>query len=209
MSFVRRYRALEEIDRGARREYCDWELAPRVRQEGYNLMLPDVQGLREYGWLLAMRARLELADPDFDRAMETLQTGFALGRDLAEAPILINALVGLAVSHIMLQEVEQWIQTPGSPNLYWALTYLPRPLVDMRTALQGERLWIDGMFPGLRQMLRNPKAGPLGLPPASAPPATLRELMRNPAAGAQPRWHTSCRCFAAKGSCRAATGRCA
>ena len=31
------------------------------------------------------------------------------------------------------------IQQPGCPNLYWALTDLPAPLVDLRKGVQGDR----------------------------------------------------------------------
>src|SRR5690606_11685757 len=33
-------------------------------------------------------------------------------------------------------ELAELIASPGSPNLYWAIGELPRPLVDMRTALR-------------------------------------------------------------------------
>ena len=46
----------------------------------------------------------------------------------------------------MLGRVEELIQAPGSPNLYWALTDLPRPLLDLRKALQGEKLITDAEF---------------------------------------------------------------
>ena len=35
--------------------------------------------------------------------------------------------------------LEEMIQQPGCPNLYWALTDLPSPLVDLRKGLQGNR----------------------------------------------------------------------
>jgi hypothetical protein len=33
--------------------------------------------------------------------------------------------VGLAIVNIALQSVEEFIQQPGAPNLFWALTDLP------------------------------------------------------------------------------------
>src|SRR5947209_19421916 len=47
---------LREVDRAARRQYCDWDLAGRAREEGISLLLPDAQGLRHFGRLLAVRA---------------------------------------------------------------------------------------------------------------------------------------------------------
>ena len=56
----------------------------------------------------------------------------------------------------MTLELEDLVQLQGSPNLYWAITDLPRPMIDLRKALQMERLWA-----GLVPDLRNAKLGPL------------------------------------------------
>src|SRR6185369_10495948 len=39
---------VKQLDRGARREYCDWELGPRIAEEGVGTLIPDVQGMRNY-----------------------------------------------------------------------------------------------------------------------------------------------------------------
>jgi hypothetical protein len=163
LHFVRGWGMLKEVDRAARRSYCDWELTPRVREEGIWLLLPDVQALREFAKYLKLRAKLELADKRFDEASYTLQTGLQLGRHAAHAPTLIQALVGAAVTAVMCQEVEDWVQIPGSPNLYWSLTDLPTPYVDLRMPLQGEKLFIDSMFPGFREALADPSKVPAPL----------------------------------------------
>jgi len=152
---------LREVDRAARRQYCDWDLVGRAREDGISMLLPDVQGLRHFGRMLAVRARLELADGDFDKATHTLQTGMQLGRHAADAPTLIQALVGIAITNVMLNQVEEFIRAPGSPNLYWALTGLPQPFVDLRRPYQGERMLLDSLLPGFREALRDPSARPL------------------------------------------------
>jgi hypothetical protein len=134
---------LKEVDLAARREYCDWEMTPRIRTDGIGLLLPDVQGMREFGSMLAARARFHMADGHYAECVHSLQTGMALGRHIAEAPTLINALVGIAISQIMLGQVEDLIQQPNAPNMYWALTMLPRPYIDMTKSMQGERIMIQ------------------------------------------------------------------
>src|SRR3954462_2755568 len=62
LHFIRDWNLLKEVDRATRRSYCDWELIPRVREEGISLLLPDVQGTREFARYLKLRAKLELAD---------------------------------------------------------------------------------------------------------------------------------------------------
>ena len=153
-------RILKEVDRGARRSYCDWEQNQRLREEGIGMLLPDLQGLRELASLLKLRARQELLAGRYDQAARTLQTGMALGRHVAEGPTLIHSLVGVACATQMLQAVDDWIERPGAPNLYWALTDLPRPLISMRSGLEGERFVEDWLFPGYREWLDDPRAVP-------------------------------------------------
>jgi hypothetical protein len=146
---------LGELDLAARCTYADWDFTERLKKEGYNLLLPDVQGFRQFANLLALRARLELADRDYERAAYTLQSGFALSRHVAEAPLIISALVGVATARVQADQVEQWLQVPGSPNLYWALTGLPRPFIDLRKPLQGEQLILQAALPaGLQDVER-------------------------------------------------------
>jgi hypothetical protein len=159
-SWLTNARMLQEMDRGARRTYCDWELNDRLREDGIGLLLPDLQSFREYANFLRVRFKQELLQGRYDKAVRTLQTGLALGRDIAKGPTLIHGLVGVAIGMVMLSEVDEWINHPGSPNLYWALSNLPRPLIDLRNGYQGERLTMDSIFPGYRDMLADPSAGP-------------------------------------------------
>jgi hypothetical protein len=59
----------------------------------------------------------------------------------------------------MLKEVEEIAVASNSPNLYWALTLLPNPLIDMRGAIQFEHETIFIQFPQLRT-LENDKLTP-------------------------------------------------
>jgi hypothetical protein len=160
LAWVRTSSLLREVDRAARRSYCDWELTERLREDGIALMLPDLQGMREFAKLLAVRARLEMADGKFDDAARTLQTGYALARHTGDGLTLIHGLVGIAIASVMNKQVETWVQTPGSPNLYWALTDLPVSFIDLRKGFQGERLWFESILPHLRESLNDPTRPP-------------------------------------------------
>jgi hypothetical protein len=151
---------LSEVDLAARCTYVDWDFTERMKKEGYNLLLPDVQGFRQFANLLALRGRLELADRQYHRVAYSLQSGFALSRHVAEAPLLISALVGVATANVQAAQVEQWLQISGSPNLYWALTNLPRPFIDLRKPLQGEQLILQAALPaGLQEIDRAAMSG--------------------------------------------------
>ena len=149
---------LRLADEAARRDHCDWEFPPFTLQD-FDLPLEDVQRLRTVAALLGIRYRLELSEGRFDDALRTLQTGFALARDVGKGEMLIMDLVGIAIGSIMFGHVEEWMETPGSPNLYWALTDLPRPLVNTAPAMRSELTTIYRSFPPLRQLVRDSDKG--------------------------------------------------
>ena len=152
---------LKEVDRAARREFCEWEMTPRLREDGIGLLLPDVQSFREYANLLNLRFRFEMDDSKLDDAVYTLQTGFELSRDVANAPTLIQALVGIAIASIQMGQVEELMQARKSPNLYWALTNLPRPFISLRKPFEGEGIMMDNLFPAMREALVKGQSRPL------------------------------------------------
>jgi len=159
--WVLTYKALREIDRAARRQFCDWELTERAREDAIGMPMPDIQGFREFARVLMLRTRLEIEDGAHDRVAYSLQTNFSLARHVGDAPTLIHALVGVTFARQAVGEVREWVQRPDAPNLYWALSNLPRPLIDMRKPLQGERLFLDSLWPEARDMLAADRPTPL------------------------------------------------
>jgi hypothetical protein len=127
-----------QIDYAARLTTPDWQVLPQLK-EGFYLLLPDVQQMRLLAAVLKVRFRGEVADGRFDDAVVTAQTMFALSRHMGEHPTLIGDLVGISIAMVGLDPLEEMIQQPGSPNLYWALTDLPSPLISIRKGLTGER----------------------------------------------------------------------
>jgi hypothetical protein len=129
--------ALTQADWGARLDTLDWQLLQRVQTEGMDLRLPELPPLRILGPALQVRLRIEVARRDFDDAVRTAKTMFAMARHLGEHPTVAGNLDGLALADLALDALEEMIQQPGCPNLYWALTDLPHPLVEIRKGLQG------------------------------------------------------------------------
>jgi hypothetical protein len=152
--------ALRLADQAAHCDHCDWEFPPFKIQD-FDFPLEEIQHLRSIAALLQMRIRLELSEGRFDDAVHTLQIGFALGRDAGKGNTLIQDLVGIAIGAIMFNNVEEWMQTPGSPNLFWALTDLPRPLVDTAPAMHSELTTLFRSFPPLRQLVEHSEKGPM------------------------------------------------
>jgi hypothetical protein len=132
-------RTLRQADFAARLEYADWNILPQVRAEGYQLRLPEAQSLRALGSALAVRCRGQIVDKDYEGAIQTLQTIFALARHMGDCPSIITGQVGAGVAGVGLDRVEELIQQAGAPNLYWALTGLPAPLVEVRKGVSTNR----------------------------------------------------------------------
>ena len=66
---------------------------------------------------------------------------FAMARHLGEHPTLVGSLVGFSMAAMAIGPLEEMLEQPGCPNLYWALTKLPVPLVSMEKGAEGERVW--------------------------------------------------------------------
>jgi hypothetical protein len=139
--------ALRQADWAARLDKPDWQILLPLKAEGISLLLPDVQQLRSLAAALKVRFRAEVALGRFDDALRTAKTLFAMSRHLAEHPTLIGDLVGLAVaSAFTIGPLEEMLEQPGCPNLYWALTNLPEHLVPLDRGAEGERASIQGEF---------------------------------------------------------------
>jgi hypothetical protein len=142
-------RPLVDADFAARLDRADWQVLVKLRTEGIDLLVPEVQSMRLLVESLALRFRVEVAERRFDDAFVTAKTMFALARHMGEHPTLIGHLVGVAIATITIERLEEMLQQPGCPNLYWALTNLPDPLVDLRAGLQGERILLAKLLEAL------------------------------------------------------------
>jgi hypothetical protein len=178
---------LRLADEAARRDHCDWEFPPVTLQD-FDLPFEDFQRLRSLATLLGIRYRLELSEGRFNDALHTLQTGFALARDVGKGESLIVDLIGVAVGSIMFNHVEEWMQTPGSPNLYWALTDLPRPLVNPAPAMRYELNTIFRSFPPLRQLARDSDKGAMSEEETNKIVSDLLKIMGDLEGSRTPDW---------------------
>ena len=152
---------LDQIHEATRKSYCDWDMYAKLRKDGFNMLLPDLQAMRHISRALALDCRLQLKKGNIEKALEDAKAGFTLSYHLGNSPTLIQGLVAIASGSIMLPRLDEIIQQEKSPNLYWALTSLPRPLVDFRNGIGGEAIMLDHLFPGFREMLYSGKIRPL------------------------------------------------
>jgi hypothetical protein len=137
---------LRQADWAARLDRPDWQILPKLKTDGIGLLLPDVQVMRALAQALKLRFRAEVATCRFDDAVRTAKTMFALARHMGEHPTLIGDLVAIAIAHIAVGPLEEMLEQPGCPNLYWALTNLPSPFISLEKGMDGERVNIRGEF---------------------------------------------------------------
>ncbi|MBI9017581.1 MAG: hypothetical protein JEZ07_10015 [Phycisphaerae bacterium] len=131
-------------------EQCDWQIP--IRQEGIAALLPHLSTMRNYARAIALKARLEIANGHFDQAVETISVGFIMAQNTAKDGVLISQLVGIAISGIMLETVEDFIACDNAPNLYWAMAFLPRPMFVMNDVMDVERAWVFVSMPDLGKL---------------------------------------------------------
>jgi hypothetical protein len=146
----------KEMEAAAKCDHCDWGTDDRIAAEGIGFLLPDAQKMRDLAFLLTLRCRLHAADGKVDLALRDVQTGFALARHAAQGPTFIHFLIGTAISTLMIHELEEVMQVPECPNLYWSLTALPRPLIDLKKAVDGELRSMDATIPLPKEVEKGP-----------------------------------------------------
>jgi hypothetical protein len=140
------YRTLK---RAAYRRTADWEY-PIGEEPAATILLPDVQGARfVVGDGLAVWIRQRLARGQLAEAREGILVGLAVSRHYARTPFLITQLVCTHIDSLMLSRLEELVSQPDCPNLYWALSALPRPLVDVRRSIELEQRFLEMTVPGL------------------------------------------------------------
>jgi hypothetical protein len=142
---------IREIIRAAHSEYCDWQL-PLREELFWEVLLPDVQQMRQYARLLAASARIQIAEGKYDDAVLTLQAGYAMARHIAAGQTVVHGLIGKAVAEIISAQLREIIQQPDAPNLYWAIGSFPRPVVDFRPGYETEFESVFMSFPKLQNL---------------------------------------------------------
>lgn len=142
----------QELRTAAYRDSCDWDLRLREKTglDAVFFLIPEIHDMRHLARLLALKARLEIAEQRYDDALETLLVGHEMARDTSQPPTLIADLVGIACVSILQQPVRELIAAADSPNLYWALTALPDPIIEMQSAITHEKALPPLVFPLIR-----------------------------------------------------------
>src|SRR5581483_10670593 len=125
---------LKQLELGARRKSAEWNY---TFDEGdpVGILLPDISTMRNLVPLLVLQARAALTANDYAGAARAFETGFAFSRHVGAGGFLISDLVAVAGCDRFADRLTEWVARPDAPNLYWSLTALPRPLIDLRDGM--------------------------------------------------------------------------
>jgi hypothetical protein len=152
--FLNKYsKLMKQLEFGAKRRNAEWNYVFDAG-DPISILLPDAQWMRVYGAMLVLQARVEIAEGDYAAAAHTFETGFAFVRHISEGPFLINGLVAIAIANQFTDALADWVSHGNSPNLYWSITALPRPLVDLRKKYGFEYRMLEMQFPDLADLKR-------------------------------------------------------
>ena len=144
----------EDFELAARRARCDWELP--VGERGLGIFAPPCNQYATLARLLALKARLHVAEGEYEKAVDTIRICLVNARHVASCRRLIFSLVAVAMVKVTVQPIMDLIESPGGENLYWALSELPRPIISMRESLEFELSVLYAAFPYLRTVRTQP-----------------------------------------------------
>jgi hypothetical protein len=138
-----------ELKRAAYRRTADWEY-PIGEWPAAEILLPDAQGARAItGRGLSVWIRHKISHGKLAEAREGILVGLAVTRHYARAPFVVSQLIAAATDSMMLDRLDELVAQPNCPNLYWALTALPRPIVDLRPSIELEQRFLDMSVSGI------------------------------------------------------------
>lgn len=154
--------ALGLADLAARRQQAIWDTGWLEQGPGGVRPFGYPNPLLHLGNILSFRARFQISQEDWNAAAHTFQTEFSLARQVGAEPMVIQSLRGSGLAQVALANaVEQWIGHGDSPNLYWELTDLPNPFIDLRPIPQTEDRamlhWEPSLFAALHHRLARPQ----------------------------------------------------
>jgi hypothetical protein len=144
------------IAEASRRKLCSFDRNYKNIEDPISYTIPEVQAMRDLNRTQALRYLLAIGENRVEDAIAILGQQIAMGIHLGQDPIGPSCLVGIGVASNALENGYFLSEHPASPNLYWAIAALPKPLVDSNTALsyESQHLYLSLKF--MRQVSNHP-----------------------------------------------------
>lgn len=143
----------QNIARATVRRGCDWGYGFEELKGSmvYGVALNGLQDTRSISRVLAMQTKLAVLESRFDDAIDLMRMNYRLAENVGGIRMLVGSLVAFAEVGITNSSMIDFIAAEDSPNMYWALTELPRPMVDLRGAFRYEFRSALRAFPELAE----------------------------------------------------------
>jgi hypothetical protein len=124
----------------------------------FAILIPEIQGIRDLARKQSMRCRLAIAENRIDDAIKIVGQQFAMARHIGQDDFLVSALVGCAIQRIVTDDLYYLLQHRDCPNLFWAASRLPMPIIDWERCLSSEYHFVDLQFSKLQQVNTQPRS---------------------------------------------------
>ncbi len=146
LAAVKYTRIIMELQKGNRCRDCNWRTLSEdlLPQEPRELMFSD-QLMGNY-WnpfypvseVLELALFVQIKHKKVHEALTLVSTGLSFAHRLLESGSLSNFYSGSQLSHSMLEKLYYLISLPDTPNLYWALSDLPRPFMSCKNVVENQ-----------------------------------------------------------------------
>jgi hypothetical protein len=126
-------------------DQCDWQSG--LEERGFRASLPELNRLRELSNMLSVIASYQIKQDKIDDSLATLRILYEMGQKTATGPVVINGLIGVGMTKMADDRLIELMKRSDSPNLYWALASLPRPIHDLRSCVVRDRVGLFSSAP--------------------------------------------------------------
>lgn len=132
---------------------CDWELSLEDLNwwysDGFRDLIPaSYRTVR----LLVIRTYYALGQSDTELAIRSIQNLYAFAKNLLQTPMVVHAILATGVANRASSCVADLITLGKLPNLYWALTQLPRFSYSHLQSVESERNDFLSYYPQLSEI---------------------------------------------------------
>lgn len=124
----------------------------------FAILLPEIQSFRDIARDQSVRCRLAIAENRIDDAIKIVGQQYAMSRHVGQDDFIVSALVGCAIQGFATEDVYYLVQHPDCPNLFWAASRLPKPLIEWEHCLASESHFVDLQFAKLQQVNTQPRS---------------------------------------------------
>ena len=124
---------IDELRRAAFCREADWEYPVDANVPHEEIVISDAADLQVILRGLAVHCRADIADGDLTSALDKLTSGLGMVAHLQNTSLPISKMLQAKNLDMYLDVIEEAIQHESAPNLYWALTALPDPLIDIQS----------------------------------------------------------------------------